>query len=97
MLENARLQSLLDEANKKISSTKNKRADALAAHQVSQAKARESSKALVKLQGLADTQAKQLSIKEEETKVIVQEVTEKESRRHQVSFAFIIYYLYFIS
>jgi hypothetical protein len=92
--DNARLQSLLDEANRQLAASKTKRVAATAALQASQAKARDFRKSLTKSESVAWTQAKQLSIAEEYTQAIVQEATEKERTKHEVSCAYSLPFLF---
>ena len=90
------MQSLLDEANRQLAASESKRVAAMAAHQGGRAKARDFRKALTKSESVAQTQAKQLHIAEEETQAIVREATEKERTKHEVSCAYSLLFVFYL-
>ena len=95
--QNALLQSQLDAAHKQLQSSESKRKISSASLQASQAKTRDFQKALRDAESIVSSQAKQLSLAQEQTDIVVEEKMEQLKRKHQVSSIVVVLYFLFYS
>ena len=89
--QNTLLQSQVAALEKKLAASESKRQDASASLLASQAKVRESNKALTTVESVVASQAKQIAVAEEEAQLLVRDKTEQLKRKHQVSFVYVNY------
>ena len=93
--QNTLLQSQVAALEKKLAASESKRQDASASLLASQAKVRESNKALSKAESVVTSQAKEISVAEEDAQMIVNEKMEELKRKHQVCILFVNCFIVF--